>query len=91
MAMCVFPIRYLLEHGLDVDQEDLSGWTPLMWAAAGNNMDAIKLFEKVNADRAPKQVVIFGFIIMGMFFCAAPEEDGGARRGRRIRSSSIRS
>lgn len=46
---------YLLEQGLGVDQEDLSGWTPLMWAAAGNNMDAIKLFEKVNADRTPKQ------------------------------------
>ena len=70
-------VRYLLEHGLGVDQEDLSGWTPLMWAAAGNNMDAIKLFEKVNADRAPKQVLIFEFIVMNMLCCAAPEEDEG--------------
>jgi len=36
-------IRKLLDSGLNPDIRDGAGWTPLMWAAAKDNTDTLKL------------------------------------------------
>ncbi len=43
-------IRRLLAQGADVDARDKEGWTPLIWAQAGNRPEAVKLLLQRRAE-----------------------------------------
>lgn len=36
-------VEMLIKHGRNVDEQDLQGNTPLMWAAVGNHLEIVKL------------------------------------------------
>src|SRR5262249_53462177 len=44
------PVQLLIEHGAKINTRDGRGQTALMWAAARNNGDAIRLLVKAGAD-----------------------------------------
>src|SRR5205814_6210457 len=51
-------ITVLVDHGANIDAKDLRNQTPLMWAAARNNADAVKVLIAHGADvnaRTPKK------------------------------------
>lgn len=45
-------VRMLLERGADINRTDGSGWSPLMWAANWNQIDALDLLLEAGADRS---------------------------------------
>lgn len=49
-AGCCAVVGYLLEKGLDPNQSDVDGWTPLLWAAKSGNITNIQALLDAGAD-----------------------------------------
>ena len=43
-------LEYLLERGLNPNQSDVDGWTPLLWAAKAGNITNIEMLLEADAD-----------------------------------------
>lgn len=43
-------VNGMIESGIDVNQQDEQGWTPLNWAAGGGKLEIVKLLVKHGAD-----------------------------------------
>lgn len=43
-------VEGMIESGVDVNQQDEQGWTPLNWAAGGGKLEIVKLLVKHRAD-----------------------------------------
>jgi len=47
-------VKWLLEHGVNPNQKDNLGWTPLHYAANGNSSSVLKLLIEYGGDPSMK-------------------------------------
>lgn len=87
-------VRRLTEAGVDVNQQDEQGWTPLNWAAGKGDVEAVRLLLEKGADvfkvgrdqRTPYMIALAaGRAEVARLVREAEERAGGGRTSRQER------